>query len=225
MIKKIGIAALATCLSFGSVCAQSSGPVATPPSSPDQQYKTNIVRVSPTTAMDVGVGFGAGYEKIIGKAQMIGIVLPVYMLLEKKNNYSFNADLKGSKYYTYVYFTPGIKIYPMGQRKVTYAIGPNLMIGYGGGNDWQYQVEPDGSRHLYNIKTTRWRVGLLVNNYVNIQVSQSFNLGLEGGLGFRYLDRVTFSGSESYASYAGNGDLNSGLDITGQFSLTLGYRF
>ncbi|WP_118950579.1 hypothetical protein [Taibaiella helva] len=224
MFKKFGAVALALCLYAGPVLAQNGDQPATDPL-PDQQYRTNIARIAPTTAMDVGVGFGIGYEKILGKAQMIGIVLPVYMLLEKKNNYTFDVPYKGSKYYTYVYFTPGIKIYPMGQHKVTYAVGPNLMLGYGGGNDWQYQVEADGSEHLYSVKTTRWRLGFLINNYVNFQVSKSFNLGLEGGLGIRYMDRVTYSGSNAYAAYAGNGEFNYGLDITGQFSLTLGYRF
>jgi len=67
-----------------------------------------------------------------------------------------------------------------------------------------------------------WRVGLLVNNYVNFQFTRRFNLGIEGGLGMRYLDKVSYSGSPYYA---GNGTVNNGVDITGQFSLTLGYRF
>lgn len=185
-------------------------------------YGSNILRVAPITAMDVGVGFGISYERIFGDAQMIGLVLPVTMLLENKNNGSDINSYNEARYNTYVYFTPGIKIYPFGQRKVNYAIGPNLLLGYGGGNEWQYRNDIYGGIYLDDVKTTKLRLGFLINNYVNFQVSKAFNLGLEGGLGMRYFDRVSYSGSKYYP---GNGDFSNGFDITGQFSLTLGFRF
>lgn len=186
-------------------------------------YGSNIVRLAPITAMDIGVGFGLSYEKIFGKDQMIGLVLPVTLLLENRNNNDFySGAYNENRYNMYVYFTPGIKFYPFGHRKVTYAVGPNLMLGYGGSNQWQTHTDAYGYVHLEDVKTTRFRMGFLVNNYVNFQVSKTFNLGLEGGLGMRYYDKTSYSGS---AFYAGNGEYTNGFDITGQFSLTLGLRF
>lgn len=186
-------------------------------------YGSNIVRIAPLTAMDIGVGFGLSYEKIFGKDQMIGLVLPVTLLLENRNNNDlYSGAYNQDRYNTYVYFTPGIKFYPFGQRKVTYAVGPNLMLGYGGSNQWQTHTDAYGYVHLEDVKTTRFRMGVLINNYVNFQVSKLFNVGLEGGLGMRYYDKTSYSGSEFYA---GNGEYHNGFDITGQFSLTIGLRF
>src|SRR5688572_12981409 len=52
-------------------------------------YGSNIVRLAPITAMDIGVGFRLSYEKIFGKDQLIGLVLPVTLLLENRNNNDF----------------------------------------------------------------------------------------------------------------------------------------
>ena len=186
-------------------------------------YGSNIVRIAPITAMDIGVGFGLSYEKIFGENQMIGLVLPVTLLLENRNNNDlYSGAYNQNRYNTYVYFTPGVKFYPFGQRKVTYAIGPSLMLGYGGSYQWQTHTDAYGYVYLEDVKTTRFRMGLLLNNYVNFQISKLFNIGLEGGLGMRYYDKTSFSGSEFYA---GNGAFHNGFDITGQFSLTLGLRF
>src|SRR6218665_945528 len=103
-------------------------------------YGTNILRISPITAMDLGVGFGLSYEKILGKEQMVGVVLPVYLLLDGQNNYDpfGNGYSDNNSTKAYFYFNPGLKIYPFGQRRVTYAVGPSLMIGAGGGTEWRY---------------------------------------------------------------------------------------
>lgn len=178
------------------------------------EYGANILRISPLTVMDIGVGFGLSYERILDKQGMVGLILPVHLLLENNNDGFFNGNSYEEFTNTYVYFTPGLKIYPFGQRRVTYAVGPNLMLGYGGGKQWDY------SRNIpEQIDVTKFRLGMMVNNYVNFQLGPSFNLGLELGLGVRYLDRETRDlplGSISH---------NNGIEATGQFSMTLGYRF
>jgi hypothetical protein len=219
MSKKLVIAGLIMLAAVLPAAAQNRVDI---PSAKAQGYGANILRIAPITAMDVGLGFGLGYEYIFGEKQMIGLVLPVSLLFENKNTVDISTPYNNPKYNTYVYFTPGIKIYPFGQRKVTYAVGPNLMLGYGGGSEWQPRIDLYGAEYLDAVRTMHWRVGLLVNNYVNFQFTRHFNLGIEGGLGMRYLDKVSYSGSPYYA---GNGTVNNGVDITGQFSLTLGYRF
>ncbi|WP_118973566.1 hypothetical protein [Taibaiella koreensis] len=183
---------------------------------PGAAYGTNILRVAPLTVMDVGVGFGISYEKILDKNQMIGLILPVHFLISDNDDFFSGNNNSLSNTQTYFYFTPGLKVYPFGQRRVTYAVGPSLMLGYGGGKDYQYD-------YLTGLTTDadirKFRLGMLVNNYVNFQLGPTFNLGLELGIGVRYLDqeRVEF---RDYTRTE-----NKDLDATGQFSLTLGYRF
>lgn len=222
MIKKIAIVMLLmTSVTVSSVVAQINGNL--PAQNSAIHYGSNILRLNPITAMDIGVGFGLSYEKILGSEQKVGLIFPVSMIIQNKENFDYLAgSYNNARYNTYVYFTPGVKIYPFGQRKVTYAVGPNLMFAYGGGNEYQYRTDAYGGAYLDNVKSTRVRLGLLANNYVNFQITRSFNIGLEGGLGLRYYDKQTFSGS---AFYAGNGDISNGFDISGQFSVSLGLRF
>jgi hypothetical protein len=186
-------------------------------SRPSIDYNTNIIRLAPLTAMDLGVGFGLSYEKIFGEEKMIGVILPVSLLLDQNNDYSpwGNGD---NRYNTYFYFHPGLKIYPFGQRRVTYAVGPNLMLGYGGGKHWIF--DPNTNTQ-YLSDRTRLRVGMLVNNYVNFNISSAFSLGLEAGLGVLYIDRETIERAPG-----GGSQTNSrGITATGQFSMTMGFRF
>lgn len=188
---------------------------------PKVNYGTNILRVAPITVMDIGVGFGLSYEKIFGAEQMIGLVLPVSVMLENDNNYYFSSN-NSNNFSSYFYFTPGIKVYPFGQRKVTYAVGPTLMFGYGGGKQWRYGYDP-GSMISYEerVDIKKVRIGMMVSNYVNFNITKSFSLGLEAGVGVRYIDREKVSGSPRFndATYS------NGINATGQFSMTLGYRF
>ncbi|RYE11594.1 MAG: hypothetical protein EOP51_32800, partial [Sphingobacteriales bacterium] len=143
----------------------------------NMNYGANILRLSPITAMDIGVGFGLGYEKIFGRNQTIGIVIPVSLLLVNTGNNDFYSGAYNERRFdTYVYFTPGVKFYPFGQRKVTYGVGPNLMLAYGGNKQWQSVLDSNGQSSLSNVTTTRVRLGVLINNYVNFQVSSLLNV-------------------------------------------------
>lgn len=190
---------------------------------PKVNYGSNILRLAPITAMDIGVGFGLSYERIFGQEQMIGIIIPASLILQNKDGYNpmngtYNNDVR---YNAYFYFTPGLKIYPFGQRRVTYAVGPSLMFMYGGGKEWTSEYDMLTGATIYReSEISRTRFGMLVNNYVNFQITPSFNLGLELGLGMRYYDKETHT--NTFYNY---GDYNNGFDVTGQFSMTLGYRF
>lgn len=189
---------------------------------PNIDYGTNIIRISPITAMDLGVGFGLSYEKIFGNDKMVGLVLPVYLILNDGKNDPFTGS--SSNNYnpkSYFYFNPGVKIYPFGQRKVTYAVGPSLLLGYGGGSEWTYYYDPiSGNTISENTDITKLRMGMLVNNYVNFQITKGFNLGIEVGLGALYIDRERIE-----RPYVLPETINRGIGVTGSFSLTLGYRF
>lgn len=181
-------------------------------------YGTNILSVSPFSVLDIGIGFGLSYEKIIGPEQNVGIILPVHLLFDVENNYDYGYAYANNEYNNaYFYFTPGLKIYPFGQRKVTYAVGPNLMFGAGGGKEWRYNNSTSATEQF---DVTKIRVGMLVNNYLNVNFTKGFNMSVQAGLGVRYIDRETAS------SYGMNEQTtNRGMNVTGQFTLSLGYRF
>lgn len=221
MLKRAAIVAILSLSSFSLFAQQED--VAPPERKPTADYGTNIFRIAPLTALDIGVGFGLSYEKLLGKDKMVGVIIPLSLILENNDNYYYNDPGSSNNYNTYYYFTPGVKIYPFGQRRVTYAIGPSLMLGFGKGegiiSDW------DTFGNTVNTSYTKkvFRLGMLINNYVNFQITPGFNLGLEGGIGIRYIDRQNYSyESPNFPDTKNN---NNGFDITGQFSMTLGYRF
>lgn len=101
----------------------------------EQNQKPNIIRVSPFTALDVGVGFSLDYERLINEEGSIGLSFPLHLIMQNRQSF----DYFDNQYFnTYVYFTPGLKVYPLGQRRVTYALGPNLLLAYGSGKDNPY---------------------------------------------------------------------------------------
>jgi hypothetical protein len=185
------------------------------------EYGPNIIRFAPLAVLDIGVGVGFSYERFLGKDKMVGVVLPFYLILQNKEDLYGGYPNQDQNYNTYGYFAPGIKIYPFGQRRVTYAIGPNLMLGYGGGKQWSYTNDIHGNTYpSSSYTTTIFRLGILVNNYINFQITPNFNLGLTGGLGIRYIDH-----QKKEYEMGGSATVNNGFDVTGQFALTLGYRF
>jgi hypothetical protein len=176
-------------------------------------YGRNILTISPFKALDSGPGLGFSYERLVGENQYVGIILPVAFIFKEYSVYSSSIDLS-NHYYTNLYMSPGVKIYPFGQRKVTYAVGPNIMLGFNKDRDSRYV--PTGTTGYYDYEERNsFRLGLIINNYLNFQITSKINLGLNGGLGMRYLDRA--SSSSNY--------YNDGMRVTGEFAFNFGFRF
>ncbi|HET8572890.1 MAG TPA: hypothetical protein VFL76_03365 [Edaphocola sp.] len=188
---------------------------------PKKVYGDNIIRFSPVKAMDIGVGPGISYERIISADKKIGLVLPFSVLLaDYYDDYYYNYNYNNASYSSYFYFTPGLKFYPFGQRTVTYAIGPNLMFGYGGSDRNRPQYNPlTQTYYTEHFKNRVFRLGILVNNYVNFQITPAFNIGVSAGLGVRYIDHEaqTIDGNKTV--------YNHPINATGQGTLSIGYRF
>lgn len=221
MLKTVFVAAALSLVVTGVSRAQPGGREGRYPAEKiKMNYGSNVLRVAPISAMDLGVGFGISYERILGPEQKVGVILPLYLVLEDKQIFDPTGTRNGAQYNSYFFFNPGVKIYPFGQRKVTYAVGPSLMFAHGGGKEWQTDYEPVINTPIYKeVDIRKTRIGMLVNNYVNFQITRDFNLGLEAGLGMLYYDRERreFSGYTNY--------YNNGFNVTGQFSMTFGFRF
>lgn len=177
-------------------------------------YGANLITVSPFIAMDYGVGVGLSYERLFGAYKKIGVILPVSLMLDGSNSPGYRyatSDLDAS-----IYFTPGLKIYPFGQQRLTYAVGPSLMVNYG-----KRSSVPASGFPVEGAKVSWLRLGIMVANYLNFQVTRSFNLGLEMGLGLRYLDRQIYTEPNRDVPLKLQGDMKP----TGRFALSLGFRF
>lgn len=179
-----------------------------------KNYGNKIFRFFPLRIADFeGVGLGVDFEAIISKDRKVGVVLPVTYFIGTEFLDLSNQENKRNMFL----FSPGIKFYPFGQSKVNYAIGPNLMIGYGSGSRGESTWDPVTGQSFTRYENyTNFRMGILLNNYLNIQFSDQFNFGVEAGLGVRYFDRWNFDSREDY---------NEGVGATGNFALSFGYRF
>jgi hypothetical protein len=169
----------------------------------------NLVNISPVKFMDIGQGFGISYERIMDKKGIFSLVLPVSLIFPDDYVLFEGDKFDGA---TMVYFSPGLKIYPFGQKKVTYAIGPSLFYGKGKRSQYYY----DASNNYGYKATDCERSGIMINNYINFQITPKFQFGMHAGLGTRYYDKFTNGGGDI---------LRELFSITGEFNFNLGFRF
>lgn len=221
MIRKIGVALLIIVCTASTMQAKQDETIdRKETTAPAGKEGANIIRIAPLTAMDIGYGFGLSYERLFGKDKKIGLILPFSFLLEKRSGGSDGTRRNNN----YFYFTPGVKIYPFGQRRITYAVGPSLMFGYGENPDHYGYFFQNGTMGEEDIELRKFRMGFMVNNYISFQITKALNIGFEGGIGMRYLDREYFQSSSSFWG-SEKVQFRNGFNITGQFSMTLGLKF
>jgi len=180
----------------------------------DEELGKNKIDFSPFKALDSGPGFGISYERILDKRGYFGLLLPFTLTIP--DSYYLPSIGENSDDQMY-YFSPSLKVYPFGQKRVTYAVGPTLFTGIG--TKWQYTNKYDplsGVTTSSEEERQRFRMGMIVNNYVNFQITPHFQIGLNAGVGPRYLDREKYH-SSTYR--------NGRMEITGEFNFNLGFRF
>jgi len=169
----------------------------------------NIVKLSPISLFDDGIGVGLSYERFFDKKQRFSFIVPIDYLFSNFNN------TNGYNNYSVFYVSPGLKFYPgSAKRAISYAVGPSLMFGTGRGVSWT-------SSYYYGEEnvTTR-KFGVLVVNYLEVMITQKLNIGLSAALGLRYVDNY-------YNDYGLKTDYSYEDEIMpiGQFRFTLGYKF
>ena len=181
----------------------------------DEPMGRNKVDFSAFKALDSGPGFGISYERILDKNGYFGLLLPLTLTIS--DSYYFPIGSETSNNEEMYYFSPSLKIYPFGQKRVTYAVGPTLYAG--AGRRWYNYTDYNPTTQVYTSREEereRFRMGMIVNNYVNFQITKHFQIGLNAGVGPRYIDREKFQ-STTYKT--------RGMDITGEFNFNLGFRF
>lgn len=175
-----------------------------------RNYGNNLITVAPLSIIDKGLGIGFSYERMLDKEQKIAFVIPVDFVFDDLNNDNWNGDRSSNLFYTYA--SPGIIFYPAGLRKVNYGIGPNLMFAYGTGDEWRFNSNGWETFESYS----NFRMGLMVNNYLLMNVKEKIAIQVNFGLGLRYINTYTYENNitESFP-----------VNVMGQFKFTVGYRF
>lgn len=181
----------------------------------DEELGRNKIDISPFKALDSGPGFGMSYERILDKNGYFGLLLPLTVTVA--DSYYFPVGAESSDNNEMYYFSPTLKVYPFGQKRVTYAVGPTLYAGMG--KHWYNYTDYNPTTQVHTSRDEereRFRMGMIVNNFVNFQITRHFQIGLNAGVGPRYIDRDKFE-SRVYRT--------RGMEITGEFNFNLGFRF
>ncbi len=152
------------------------------------QRETNAIRFSPVGVNEVGTTVGISYEKYLAQNSKLSLVFPLDVVF-RQHDQLWTSDDRSSP--AYFYFTPGFKFYPASQeRPVKYAIGSNLVLG--SGKRYYYtssSVSSDGTwRDRYKLSNNT-RLGVMVTNYVNFDISRKFTMGINLGFGLLYVDK------------------------------------
>ena len=110
-----------------------------------------------------------------------------------------------------VYSGVGINLYPTGQGKWRYFVGPDVRIGYGKQSYWTYYY--DEYNNYYEDEETSEGIytKFFVNNGIIFTPVRNFSLSAVVGVGIRYFPQ---------ASYSYNTVMPSGY-----FSFNVNYRF
>lgn len=175
----------------------------------------SVVRFAPMSIFYGGVGGGISYEHFLDKDRKISLMLPLtfglrgYLIGDNSGALS-SEDLNYS-----VLFNPGIRMYPKGQRRLSYAIGASFFTTYGSENGFKR----DNSSGAYNMYTkgTEMRLGSIISNSLTVNLSKRFNVGVEALVGCSF---KTF-----YKDKSTNTMLSDAVKAMGGFSVQLGYRF
>lgn len=152
--------------------------------------------------------FTFSYERILSSGT-IGIVIPVGF------GYAYNSDYfnnSGSWVKNLIYSGLGVNIYPTGQGKWRYFVGPNVRIGYGKQSYWMNYWDENGY-WLYEDET--YSEGIYTKFYVDngliFTPVRNFSISTVVSVGVRYFPQAAYS----YDAFL----------PTASFSVNIGYRF
>lgn len=186
------------------------------------RYGNNIISLAPMQMTNEGAaGIGLHFEHMLDKRQMFSLYVPFAVTLMRDNNNYYNGPYPlyvSDETHAFYSIFPGIKIYPTGSNGVVrYAVGPSLAIGFGNKYYTRELLNSQGQFLGYQqISDDVLRLGMMINNSINITPNPHLYLGLELGIGFTYS-----STEDNYYNYSSVG-LNEPLV---QFNFKIGYRF
>ncbi|HYD20406.1 MAG TPA: hypothetical protein VEB40_02940 [Flavipsychrobacter sp.] len=187
------------------------------------EYGSNIISAALINLSDDGFGVGLAYERALDKKGIINFYLPVNMCF---------SSIAGNEVYnpttgTYDYnmlsrrvfqIMPGVKFYPTGnQGKVRYGIAAQLAYYTGTKEVEQYLYSPLYSSYYQTGNAQVQKLGILVNNSLNMFPTAHVFIGIDLGLGLTYMNK-----EENLMT----GKMQElGTAQLAQFNFRIGYRF
>lgn len=157
-------------------------------------YARNMVSFSPVVVQSTGFGVGMAYEHMSADG-IFGFRLPV------------NATF----YNPGVYFLPGLRVYPFGQRTGTFFLTPSVYGGYGE-RELQLTVKDKyGKDSTYYGKKSDFQFGFFLETGFHFHMTPEAVVSLSVAGGVNYLDLTK-----------PNSDVNAPF---GKFEVGFGYRF
>lgn len=154
------------------------------------QDETNALRFSPVGVNEIGTTVGISYEKYLSKDSRLSLIFPLDVVFRQHERLWSSDDRTSPAYF---YFTPGFKFYPASkERPVKYAIGSNLVLGSGDRYYYNSSLNSGGTWQNNYERANNTRIGVMVTNYVNFDISRKFTMGINLGFGLLYVDKSTF---------------------------------
>lgn len=159
----------------------------------DGDFSHNIISFN-TIAVPAG-RFTMSYQ-IINKTGKLGFEIPVSVGLIPDANIDPLQEIFEIELYSIFYTGFTLNWYPMGQRKVTYLLGPSFRLGIGQSDyyyDYYYDQYPNQNTQQYYSK-------LLINNGIMISPNKHFSMSVIFSLGIMH--RNTRPDDEKFGTVA-----------------------
>ena len=169
-------------------------------------YKPNNIQFNILSATDHGVGGGITYDRILDKNGNVELTLPVSIISDAYENNSYEYNNNKAR----VYFMPGIKFYPSGVKRNSFALGPSLVYSYYKGNDNGYY----SNRGEY----TNQQLGIIMKAYYQMNITPMFNFNVNGGLGILYMNDYKYKSNAAY-------NFSEGISALANINIGFGIRF
>ncbi len=176
MIKKLllAICIMAALSLAAQIKTEGNGTGIIPPVS---KLGKHLLTVAPLLFTENGVGFSVGYERALDANSYAAFSLPLVGTFNTSRRDIFGHRPNDPMFY----LMPGFKFYPTGNNsKAKYALGPSFVIGFGktaGYDDFYY---------LQRMKN-KFILGVLLDNSLNLNITNTIYLGLNFGFGFTWL--------------------------------------
>lgn len=165
---------------------------------PFQVILTNANQTQPDLTV------GVSYERIFNN-EHLSFKLPVFASIQEQ----------------YFYIMPTLKIYPFGQGLVRFAVGPQLLFGYGNGSYNITKYDQVNGYYTQEVSGTKKQFGFMINPSLNVTMSKHFYLTVESSLGIIYYDSMPYDNSTYYNA----SNTNNPVSPAFQLNFGLGYRF
>ena len=193
---------------------------------PAIKYGGNIISAALINLSEMGYGVGLAYERSLDRKGMISFYLPVNVCLGGLggNNYDmYGTGSYNTRSRTIYQLMPGVKFYPTGnQGKVRYAVGPQLVYETGTIEREQWIYDPLSSSSVGGYyqrgNVDMSKLGVMINNSVNMYPTQHLYLGLDLGLGLPYSHKEENLGTNVMVERGSDAPLV-------QFNFRFGFRF